>query len=135
MLSSPISRRSTDRTVRAGALLLALVALAAVAITLLQGRSHATTRAELIRPVEVTITDTRITLSHTSLLRGLIAQFRVSNESGKPRNFVAGVERTKVILAPGDRAKLLVDLEKRGPLPYRVTVNCGPGLQGLFSVG
>ncbi len=112
---------------------LIILALGWIGVTTIHDPSQATTRSGLIRPVDVTITDRAIERSRTSLERGTIAEFRVANESAKPRNFVVGVERT-AILDPGERDKLIVELEARGPLPYRVTVNCVLGLQGLFSV-
>lgn len=118
---------------RVALLCVLVVAGATTGLAGLSQRSEATTQASLIRPVEVTITDRSIELSRSSLDRGTIAKFRVSNESAKPRNFVVGVDRT-AILAPGERAKLIVDLQVRSQLPYRVTVNCGRGLNGLFAV-
>ncbi|MQA74857.1 MAG: hypothetical protein GEU88_11035 [Solirubrobacterales bacterium] len=118
---------------RIALLFCAVVAVGALAAAALLDRSEATTQAALIRPVDVTITDRGIELSRSSLDRGLIAEFRVVNESSERRNFVVGVESTD-LLAPGEREKLIVDLQARGQLAYRVTVNCGRGFEGLFTV-
>lgn len=122
---------------RRAVLLLALLTLGGVAGGVVHERGQATTRAELLREIDVRITDRGIVtdtgLARSELIRGSVAEFRVVNASSKPRNFAVGIDRTPV-LAPGERDRIHVDLAVRGPLPYRVTVNCAPGLSGVFQV-
>jgi hypothetical protein len=116
----------------AAAVMLVLLALGASAV-MVRDHSQATTRAELLQEVEVTITDSGIELSRDSFVRGMIPEIHVVNESGARRNFVVGVDRSKV-LAPGDEDNFVGHLPERGRIPYRVTVNCAPGLNGLLTV-
>ena len=122
---------------RRAALLLALLTVGWIAVDATREKGHATTLQDLITPIDVTITDERI-MVHTDLVReefvrGSIGDFRVVNESSEPRNFVVGVESTDV-LAPGDRARLEFFFTRRESLPYRVTVNRGPGHTGSVRV-
>lgn len=122
---------------RSAGLLLALLPIAWLSLEAPREQGHATTLQDLITPIGVTITDERITvhseLEREEFIRGSIGNFRVVNESSKPRNFVVGVERTDV-LAPGERTRLEFFFPARGSLPYRATVNRGPGHAGLLKV-
>lgn len=118
-------------------LLLVLLATGWIATEGSRDQGQATTLADLIKPVDVTITDQRITIEadqvREEFVRGSIGDFRVANESSERRNFVVGVERTQ-LLAPGERVTLRVEFPVRGVLPYRVTVNRVAGLSGLIRV-
>ena len=118
------------------ALLLALLAMAWIA-TGGREEGQATTLQELLTPIKVTITDERIIitadLARDEFVRGSIGDFRVINESSERRNFVVGVDRTR-LLAPGERATLEVPFPMRGSVPYRITVNRVPGLSGQLRV-
>ncbi|MPZ63607.1 MAG: hypothetical protein GEU93_20495 [Propionibacteriales bacterium] len=122
---------------RVGILLLALLLFGGVMGGMIPERGQATTVADLMRPIKVRITDGGLAidtgLQREELIRGSIGGFRVINDSSKPRNFVVGLERSRV-LEPGQRATFHVDLTVRGPLPYRVTVNREPGFSGVFRV-
>jgi hypothetical protein len=99
--------------------------------------SKATTLADIIRPVDVAITDRGITIEtdfeREEFIRGGIGDFRIVNEGSAPRNFAIGVQSTPV-LAPGEEARLEVEFPVRGPVPYRATVNRGPGHTGVITV-
>jgi hypothetical protein len=115
------------------ALLVALLAIAITASGVFDTGSRATTRAEILLQVNVTITDRAIHITEDSGLRGHVGEFHVVNASTKPRNLAVGTRHTD-ILKPGDEDKLIVDFTARGPIPYRVTLNCDPRLSGTFTV-
>ncbi len=122
---------------RRAALPLLLAAAAWMVAPAAPERSKATTLADIIRPVEVTITDQTITIvtdfEREEFIRGGIGDFRIVNEGSMPRNFVIGVQSTPV-LAPGEEARLEVEFPVRGLVPYRATVNRGPGHTGVITV-
>jgi hypothetical protein len=123
---------------RRAALPLLLVAAAWIVVApAVPERSRATTLADIIRPVEVTITDQGITVvtdfEREEFIRGGIGDFRIVNEGSVPRNFAIGVQHTPV-LAPGEEARLEVEFPVRGPVPYRATVNRGSGHSGVITV-
>jgi hypothetical protein len=122
---------------RRAALPLVLVAAVWIVAPAAPEGSKATTLADIIRPVEVTITDQEITIvtdfERAEFIRGGIGDFRIVNESSMPRNFAIGVQSTPV-LAPGEEARLEVEFPVRGPVPYRATVNRGPGHTGAITV-
>ena len=122
---------------RRATLLVAFLVLGWIAADATREQGHATTLQDLVTPINVTITDERIMveadLVRDEFVRGSIGDFRVVNESSEPRNFVVGVESTDV-LAPGDTARLEFFFTRRESLPYRVTVNRGPGHTGSVRV-
>lgn|SRR5919106_2308261 len=113
--------------------LLFVLAVVGVGLALFGDRSRATTRSELVQKVEAKITDSGIELSRDTFVRGMIPEIHVVNESSARRNLVIGVDRSK-ILAPGADDNMVTHLPERGRVPYRATVNCGPGLSGLLTV-
>lgn len=122
---------------RRAALSLALVAAVWIAAPAGPEGTQATTLADIIRPVDVTISDRGITveadLGREEFVRGSIGELRVVNQSSARRNFVMGVERTPV-LDPGERATIEVEFPVRGPVPYRVNVNRRSGHTGMIRV-
>jgi hypothetical protein len=85
--------------------LAALAVLAAVA-AFLPAEGDATTRAGLVRRIDVTITDSRVTMERTRWKRGIVAHFQVVNKGTKPHNFVVGAFWKSRVLRPGERQEV-----------------------------
>ncbi len=111
-----------------------LAALSLAAATAVIPVARSTTEPARVRVVNVVITDESITVDRRRAKRGLIAEFRIRNEGAKNHNFIFGDERSAIV-KPGQRAKLIVDLDFRGEHVYRTTVNCGGArMHGTFTV-
>ncbi len=109
-----MARRAT-----ASRAVVALLVVAALAAPATSSSATATTAPDLTIDIKVTLTDSAITLSQTSVKRGQYGRFVVRNAGTRrhdftfltPRNVV--VARTKV-LRPGERGIVIIDLLYRG---------------------
>ena len=112
---------------------LAVAPAAVAAATLLVPHGEATTRSGLIRRIDVTLTDSRVTIERDRWERGTVGHFQVRNAGRKPNNFIVGFVRTRVLM-PGERQTIELTLERRGPVPYRSSLACGPRSHGVIHV-
>jgi hypothetical protein len=113
--------------------LAALAVLAAVA-AVVPGQGEATTRAGLVRRIDVTITDSRLTMERTRWKRGIVAHFQVVNKGTKPHNFVVGAFWKSRVLRPGERQEVAAILDIRGNYLFRSTLDCTPSMRGTLVV-
>lgn len=128
--------------------ILLLAALSAVALV---PSAHGVTRPQTTEPdvyedIDVTITDSRISLSDHSANRGDGASFHVKNAGKKPHNFalvgrgLIGLSSSGLstpTLRPGQTYVLQVYMDYRGTLTYRSTQRYDLnkiGMKGRFTV-
>ena len=104
-----------------------------------------TTAPDVFLNIQVTITDTRITVKPRTAIRGAEARFIIHNVGTKRHNFtIGGTVRQAAtqtgfssVLNAKEQKILLVYLDYRGPLPYRSTIPADrskPGMRGIFKV-
>jgi hypothetical protein len=116
-------------------LFLAVIAAAgALLATVLAERGQATTRAGLVRRIDVTLTDSRVTIERTRWKRGIVAHFQVVNKGTKPHNFVVGAFWRSRVLRPGERQQVAAVLDIRGRYLFRSTLDCGSATRGYLVV-
>jgi hypothetical protein len=116
-------------------LFLAVIAAAgALLATVLAERGQATTRAGLVRRIDVTLTDSSVTIERTRWKRGIVAHFQVVNKGTKPHNFVVGAFWRSRVLQPGERQQVAAVLDIRGRYLFRSTLDCGPATRGYLVV-
>lgn len=131
--------------------ILGLAALATVAFVPAahgMARTHdgpSTTAPDVFLNIQVTITDTRISLSPRTAIRGAEARFIIHNIGTKRHNFTIGgtVKQAGTqtgfsrMIGAKQQQVLLIYLDYRGPLPYRSTIPADrslPGMRGIFKV-
>jgi len=72
-------------------------------------------------------------ISPSEIMRGEVATFTISNRANKPHNFTIFGRTTKMI-NPGDRARFVVRLTKRGSFPFRIDRGTTKALHGVLVV-
>ena len=109
-------------------------------------RAPQTTEPGEVEEIDVTITDSKITLSDHAADRGSQADFHVTNKGRRAHNFILGGTGPLALsnlglgtnlLRPGGSAVLQVFLDFRGQMSYRSTVRADkakPGMKGTFSI-
>jgi hypothetical protein len=128
-----------------GWLVVPLTALALGVVQLAPARTH-TTAPNIYVNVNVTLTDTKVTVSPTSAPRGSDARFIVRNVGSKPHLFTIGSLRygTGVqtgftrVMKPGAHGVFLVYLDYRGLMRYYSDIGANartPTYKGTFAVG
>jgi hypothetical protein len=116
-------------------LLLAVIAAAAALFAgLLAPSGEATTKAGLVRRIDVTLTDSSVSIERNRWKRGTVAHFQVVNKGTKPHNFVVGGFWRSRVLRPGERQMLAAVLDIRGNYLYRSTLDCGASTRGVLVV-
>ena len=116
-------------------LLLAVIAAAAALLAgLLVPSGEATTRAGLVRRIDVALTDSSVGIERKRWKRGTVAHFQVVNKGTKPHNFVVGAFWRSRVLEPGERQMVAAVLDIRGNYLYRSTLDCGPSTRGVLVV-
>ncbi len=116
-------------------LFLAVIAAAgALVASVLAERSQATTAAGLVRRIDVTLTDSSVTVERKRWKRGIVAHFQVVNKGTRPHNFVVGAFWRSRVLQPGERQMVAAVLDIRGSYMYRSTLDCGPSTRGTLVV-
>lgn len=114
--------------------LLVLLAAIAASCAVLPGSGEATTRTGLVRRIDVTLTDSRVTIERNRWRRGVVAHFQVVNKGRKPHNFVVGAFWRSRVLRPGERQQVEAVLDIRGRYLFRSTLDCGPAMRGTLIV-
>jgi hypothetical protein len=114
--------------------LAAIAAAGALLASVLAERGGATTRAGLVRRIDVTLTDSSVTIERKRWKRGIVAHFQVVNKGKKPHNFVVGAFWRSRVLKPGERQMIAAILDIRGTYLYRSTLDCGPATRGYLVV-
>ena len=128
--------------------LAALATVASVPTAHGMARAHegpSTTAPDVFLNIQVTITDSRITLSPRTAIRGAEARFIIHNVGTKRHGFTIGgtVKQAATqtgfsrVLNAKEQKVLLIYLDYRGPLPYRSTLPADrslPGMHGIFKV-
>jgi hypothetical protein len=105
-----------------------------------------TTAPDLYVTVNVTMTDSKFTLSLHAAPRGADARFVVHNAGTKPNTFEIGKGTTgagtqtgfSVTVKPGQKKILILFLDIRGTIPYRSGLAAdrnNPAMSGKFSIG
>lgn len=105
-----------------------------------------TTAPDLFVTVNVTMTNTKYTLSLDSGPRGADAKFVIHNVSNKPHNFALGNENYgsgvqtgfNATVKPGQTKILILFLDVRGTIAYGPGLPADrnkPGMKGTFSIG
>lgn len=109
-------------------------------------RAPQTTEPGEIVPVDVTITDAKITLSDYAAQRGDQIDFRVVNNGRRAHNFalrgsgpvaLSNLGLSTNLLRPKGKAVLQVFLDFRGEMVYKSTVRADlskPGMKGTFKI-
>ena len=108
-------------------------------------RAPATTAPNVYVNIQVTITDTRITLDRHAANRGDEGRFVIRNVGKKRHNFtVGGAAPGKGVqtgfsatVNPAEQKILLLFFDYRGSLPYRSTIpadRAKPGMKGIFKI-
>jgi hypothetical protein len=113
---------------------LVVLAVLAAALAVLPASSEATTRTGLVRRIDVTLTDSRVTMERTRWKRGVVAHFQVVNKGTKPHNFVVGAFWRSRVLRPGERQQVEAILDIRGRYLFRSTLDCTPAMRGTLVV-
>lgn len=115
--------------------LTACLVAASVAASALPARTQApqTTGPDPFLRVRVHITDTRLTVSKTKILRAQAIFFHVTNDGKLPHNFTVGGQKTRV-LKHGQSEILQVGFTERGSYPYACTVNGTKAMRGVIVV-
>lgn len=111
-----------------------MAVLAALLLALLPARGEATTRTGLVRRIDVTLTDSRVSIERNRWKRGVVAHFQVVNKGTKPHNFVVGAFWKSRVLRPGERQQVEAVLDIRGRYLFRSTLDCGPSMRGTLVV-
>jgi len=103
-----------------------------------------TTVPNIFVDIQVTITDTRITLNRRSANRGDECRFIVRNVGTKRHSFTLGGTARGTVqpgfshtLNPKTQQTLLLFLNYRGPMPYRSIIPADrskPGMHGTFTI-
>jgi hypothetical protein len=107
-------------------LLVALILVVAVPSAL------ATTRADYIIGVNVSLKPNTVTLSQKRVLRGYYVQFKVRNTTASRRKFtLAG--RT-IVVPPQKFRYLAISFDVRGKYPYVSRTGSGNTIRGTFTV-
>ena len=105
-----------------------------------------TTAPDLFVTVNVTMTNTKFTLSLHSGPRGADAKFVIHNVSNKPHNFAIGTEKYgtgvqtgfSATVKPGQTTILILFLDIRSTITYGPGLPADrnkPGMRGTFSIG
>jgi hypothetical protein len=123
-----------------------MLALAAVSAIGLVPAAHGTTEPSVYNQVTVTISDTKITVSVNSAMRGEGVDFHVKNIGKKPHNFVLtgsnaiGLAHEGLgtpVLLPKKTWVLQVFMDIRGDIPFKSTLRADrtkAGMKGTFTV-
>jgi uncharacterized cupredoxin-like copper-binding protein len=109
-------------------------------------KAPSTTAPDLIFTVNVTMTNTKYTLSVHSGPRGADARFVIHNVSNKVHNFAIGSEKFdtgvqtgfQTSVKPGQQKILILFLDIRGKIPYFPGLKAdrkNRGMYGDFSIG
>jgi hypothetical protein len=101
--------------------LLGLVAVVAAIAVALVPQASATTAPAVQVTIRVTVSDSGITMSKKTAMRGWAAHFVVRNTGTKTYSVDIGGLLTGPI-APGGKKTVSASLEERGTYPYKVVV-------------
>jgi hypothetical protein len=124
----------------------AVLAVAVVPSAQGMGRAPQTTEPGEIIEVQVTITDSKITLSDYNAERGTQIDFQVVNKGRRAHNFVlrgtgpialSNLGLGTNLVRPKGKAVLQVFLDFRGQMVYKSTVRADqskPGMKGTFTI-
>jgi hypothetical protein len=103
-----------------------------------------TTIPNVFVDIQVTLTDTRITLNRHTVNRGIEGRFIIRNVGTKRHSFtLGGTSRGTVqpgfsrTVNPREQYIELVFLNYRGPVPYRSVIPADrskPGMKGIFRI-
>jgi hypothetical protein len=110
--------------------LAAVVALAAAAPAA-GVRSPQTTGPGPFALVRVTLTATNAKVARRTVFRGTKVEFFIVNDGKKPRNFVVGTEKSRLLKA-GERQRLFHTFRLRGRYTWTSRSPGGPTVRGTF---
>jgi len=113
--------------------------------TTVAGARPDTTVPQVFVPIQVTITDSRISLNRRSANRGDAVRFTIRNTGTRVHGFTLGVPHRSVgtqvgfsaTLRPKQEKLYLLFLDYRGALPYRSNIKADlkkPGMRGVFKI-
>jgi hypothetical protein len=132
------------RVLALGALSAALFVPGALGSALGSARPN-TTVPQVFVPIQVTITDSRISLNRRSANRGDAVRFTIRNAGTRVHGFTLGNPQRSVgtqvgfsaTLKPNQEKLYLLFLDYRGALQYRSTIKADlkkPGMRGIFKI-
>jgi hypothetical protein len=78
----------------------------------------------------IQLSDTQIHFSQTKV-HVTVVSFRVHNSGTRPHNLIIGSHTIKT-LRPGQTYHFLLGFPEVGKYLYTCTVNCNPGMRGIF---
>ena len=114
-----------------------VVAVAAVLAVSAQSALAATSASKAAVTVNVTAVDFKFRLSKTSVPKGSVVTFKVTNKGNAPHDFdIPTLRKGTAYLAPGKSASFKVTMSKSGSFRFVCTVprHIELGMSGKFAV-
>lgn len=121
------------KTLLAGAVVAALAAPSATARPDPLAQPQ-TTEPGIVYPVQVDVTDRKITIRYRRYVRGAIILYKIRNNGSRPYKFVI-IGIPSQVIRPGGRDSLLINWNARGRFSYYTVFKGRPtGVRGTITI-